>query len=61
MVTAENEESEMLSRWILLLQKFNKHKPLPPDIIATFETYFEYYWKNDKNYACLSEDDLALL
>ena len=60
-VTATNEESEMLSRWILLLKNFNNNKPLPPDMIHKFEAYFEYYWKNDKNYAVATEDDMALL
>ena len=60
-LTAVNEDSEMLSRWILLLKKFNNNKPLPPDMIAQFESYFEYYWHNDKNYAMATEDDMDLL
>ena len=32
-LTKANEESEKLSSWILLLKKYNKNKPLPPDII----------------------------
>lgn len=60
-VTATNEESMMLSRWILLLKNFNNNKPLPPDVIAKFEAYFEYFWRNDKNYAIQTEDDMKLL
>ena len=43
-ITAANEESEMLSRWILLLKKYNNNKPLPAEVTANFERYFEYYW-----------------
>ena len=50
-LTAANEDSEMLSRWLLLLKNFNNNKPLPNHMTAQFENYFNYYWKNDKNYA----------
>ena len=50
-VTAENEYSEMLSRWLLMLKNFNNNRPLPPDMTEKFERYFEYFWKNDKNAA----------
>ena len=50
-LTAANEDSEMLSRWLLLLKNFNNNKPLPKHMTAQFENYFNYYWKNDKNYA----------
>ena len=30
-------------------------------MIVRFEKYFEYYWKNDKNYSLVSEDDQAML
>lgn len=60
-VTAENEDSVTFSRWILVLQNFNNNKPLPPEAVSKFEKYFEYYWKNNKNYAIASEDDFAIL
>ena len=34
---------------------------MPPDLVAEFERYFEYYWQNDKTYAMVSEEDLAIL
>lgn len=26
-----------------------------------FEQYFEYFWKNDKNYAMVSQDDKDIM
>ena len=53
-VTSKNEDSEKLSRFLLILKNFNKNKPLPPEMVARFEKYFDYYWHNDKNYAMIS-------
>jgi len=50
-VTADNEDSENLSKWFGLLAHFNSNKPLPKKMTKQFEQYFEYYWQNDKNYA----------
>ena len=59
-ITAENEDSEKMSQWLLLLKNFNNNKPLPPEMSARFEKYFTYYWKNDKNYALIEADDRAM-
>lgn len=56
-VTAENEDSENLSKWFGLLAHFNNNKPLPKKMTKNFEVYFEYYWQNDKNYAIQSPED----
>ena len=56
-VTADNEDSENLSKWLGLLKHFNKNHPLPKEMTKRFETYFEYYWANDKNYAIKDEAD----
>ena len=56
-VTSKNEDSEKLSRFLLILRNFNKNKPLPPEMVAKFEKYFDYYWNNDKNYSLISESD----
>mmetsp|Transcript_1511 Transcript_1511/g.1006 ORF Transcript_1511/g.1006 Transcript_1511/m.1006 type:complete len:221 (+) Transcript_1511:675-1337(+) len=56
-VTADNEDSENLSKWLGLLSHFNKNRPLSKDMTKRFEQYFEYYWQNDKNYAIQSEED----
>ena len=60
-VTGDNEDSVTLYRWLLILKNFNNNKPLPPDMVARFERYFQYFWKNNKNSAIQSEDDLALM
>lgn len=59
-ITADNEDSETLSRWMLVLKNFNKNKPLPPEYSRKFEKYFEYYWRNDKNYAITTPEDLEI-
>lgn len=50
-VTADNEDSENLSKWLSLLAHFNKNRPLSKEMTKKFEQYFEYYWQHDKNYA----------
>lgn len=56
-VTADNEDSENLSKWLGLLSHFNRNHPLPKEMTKRFETYFEYYWANDKNYAIKDDAD----
>ena len=60
-ITAENEDSESLAQWMLLLKNFNKNRPLPPQMLKEFEAYFVYFWKNDKNYAVSSAEDQEML
>lgn len=50
-VTADNEDSENLSKYLGLLGHFNKNKPLTKETTERIEQYFEYYWQHDKNYA----------
>ena len=54
-VTAENEDSQDLYKWLNVLARFNNGRQLPKDMVQNIEDYFNYYWKNDKNYACLTE------
>jgi hypothetical protein len=60
-VTAENENSEELTKWLSLLARFNKGKPLSKIMTRKIEGYFDYYWKKDKNYAVKSEEDERFL
>ena len=60
-ITASNEDSEKMAEWLQVLKNYNNHKPVPLDMVAEFERYFEYYWQNDKTYAMVSEEDLAIL
>ena len=60
-MTADNDDSENLSKWMGLLCHFYGNRPLPKSIQKTFESYFEYYWQNDKNYAIQSEEDLRFM
>ena len=46
---------EMLAR--AMLARFNKGRPLPKEMKERIESYFFYYWENDKNYATKSETD----
>ena len=54
---ADNEDSENLSKWLGLLAHFNNNRPLPKELTKRYETYFTYYWANDKNYAVKSDLD----
>ena len=60
-VTADNEDSENLSKWLGLLAHFNRGTPLPKEMTKKFERYFEYYWANDKNYAIKSDTDVRFM
>lgn len=60
-VTAENEESENLTKWLGLLARFNKGRPLPKEMTRKIENYFDYYWAKDRNYAIKSEEDLRFM
>ncbi len=60
-VTAENEESQDLTKWMGLLARFNKGRPLPKDLTKKIEVYFDHYWSKDRNYAVKSEDDKRFL
>jgi hypothetical protein len=58
-VTADNEDSEKLAKWLGLMAKFNKGRPIPKEMTRNIENYFEYYWNHDRNYAIKSKEDIA--
>lgn len=60
-VSAENEDSENLTKWLGLLARFNKGRPLPKDMTRKIENYFDYYWARDRNYAVKTDDDLRFM
>ena len=60
-VTSENEENAKLTKWFGLLARFNKGRPLPKDMALRIESYFNYYWAKDRNYAMKSEEDQRFL
>jgi len=60
-VTAENEKQEDLTKWLGLLARFNKGKPLRKELVAKIESHFEYSWSHDKNYAIKGEEDLRFM
>lgn len=55
-VTAENEDHAGLTKFFGLLARFNKGRPLPRTLTRNIETYFDYYWARDLNYAMKSVD-----
>lgn len=59
-ITHDNEISVNLTKWIGLLSRYNKGRPLPKKLIKKIENNFEYYWPKDKNYAFKTEGDRAL-
>jgi hypothetical protein len=56
-VTAENEDNSDLSKWFGLLARFNKGRPLSKEITRKIESYFDYYWAQDRNYGMKKEED----
>ena len=56
-VTEENQDCENLSKWLGLLQHYNQNQPLPKELSLEIEHYFDYYWRNDKNYATSGKSD----
>ncbi len=55
-ITADNNESEELTKWMNVLSKFSKSKRLSKDMIKKLETYFEYFWQRDRNFATKGEE-----
>lgn len=37
-----------LSKWILLLARFNNGQPLDKELIERIEDFFNYYWNNNR-------------
>lgn len=60
-VTAENEDNTNLSKWFGLLARFNKGRPLTRELSLKIETYFDYYWAQDRNYGMKGETDQRFL
>ena len=50
-----------MAEWLVLLKNYNNNRPLPIEMTKQFEKHFEYFWKNDKNYAVATEEDFELL
>ena len=51
----------MLSTFFGVLYHYNGHRPIRSDIKDDFETFFAYYWKNNKNQAITTDKDMDLL
>lgn len=58
-INSDNEDSEDLTKWLNLMAKFNKGRPLSKEMTRQIEDYFEYYWSHDRNYAIKSSEDMA--
>lgn len=60
-ITADNNESEDLTKWLNVLAKFSKTRKLNKDLIKRLENYFEYYWQRDRNFATKKDEDLRFM
>lgn len=49
-----------LFKFFGLLKQFNKERAIKTKMKISIEDYMEYRWKNDKNLAISSEEDIAL-
>ena len=55
-ITAENDKSEDLAKWMGLLARYSPNNRLEKKMIRKLEAYFEYYWSHDRNYAIRDKD-----
>jgi len=60
-VTSENADHSNLSKFLGLLSRFNRGRPLPKEMSQKVEAYFEYYWAQDRNYAAKTVGDQRFL
>ena len=54
-ITAVNDNSEDLAKWMGLLARYSRSGKLDKKTIEKLENYFDYYWKHDRNYAVRTE------
>lgn len=40
-------DAKNLSKFVLMLAKFNNGHPLNKDIVLKIEDFFDFYWEND--------------
>jgi hypothetical protein len=57
----DNRDDRNLSKWIILMSKFNEGKPLPRDLVDGIENFFNFYWENNPLMAFKSEEDLKFI
>ena len=50
-------DSRGLQKWLGLLSKYNNGNPLKKDLIGDIETYFMYYWENNRLSAVSGPND----
>jgi hypothetical protein len=43
-----------------LISKFNYGRPLKKDLVTKIDSFFEYYWSNDRLRALKSEADVNI-
>jgi hypothetical protein len=54
-------DTKNLSKFVLLLAKFNNGHPMSRDLILNIEDFFEYFWVNDMLRALKTDKDDALI
>jgi hypothetical protein len=54
-ITADNDESEALAKWMGLLARYSANHKLEKSMIEKLENYFNYYWSHDRNFAIRNE------
>lgn len=43
----DNRDDRNLSKWIMLMSKFNQGKPLSRELINNIEDFFNFYWEKN--------------
>ena len=50
-------DDKNLSKWIVLMSKFNDFKPLDKSLVTKIEDFFDFYWDSNPLGAIKSEED----
>ena len=50
-----------LTKWILLLSKFNEGLPIEKTLNEKIEDFFEFYWNNDRLRTLKTEADVKII
>ena len=57
----DNRDDRNLSKWIMLMSKFNQGKPLSRELINNIEDFFNFYWEKNPLMAFKTEDDVKFI
>jgi len=57
----EYNEEEELTRFLVLIKKYNESRRLDQRFETEILSFFDYKWKHDRNYSIHLSQDLAIM